>query len=1019
MSLRRLSLIGAALSGVAACGDPPPGDTYFDHTIQPQLENSCNNVSGCHVTVIENGIERAAGNLDVMTFENISRRRDLLTAYGAYSYAPLLIKAAAPTGLVVNDPDALPLSYNGQSLNLEVAHSGMGVLKPNSDTFGLLLEWIENGATENGLEPPSPPQTGDGPCSTAIPTGFDAVAARAEPGFPRFQQDVQPILERKGCAAGTCHGAAQADFYVTCGDNDDQVAFNYTQSRAFITAPADQSQLLIVPLSRDSGGIGHTGGDQFDGRDSADYIAIRDWAAMAGPIVFGTPGSPEEFFANHVQPIFLQRGCSFMNCHSPAATNDLKLRSGSQGFFSPLALQKNYDLLKYEFMALEFPKAEQGRAVSKNVLPAAGGIRHRGGPVLETPGRTVSTTVCPPFDPANAEASFQAGVPPGETQFSPYCTIQAWVELERAQLGTEVLPFTTEAQIIYVDRPGGGPTSTPLEFNTYNPGSELRIATFNLDADGHITTLQTDTALITVGACAGATNANADIRGPEVSNDGRYVAFGMRIGAGEGMQVWKYDMTTNVCTRLTTPATGNGITIDNFDPMWSPDGSQIVFASSRGGGEGPTRARSPGFQPQSDIWRMSADGSMPEQITFLSNSEIGPAMMREGRITMTTEKVYVDPDANQGDGVFHQLAGRRINWDKTDYHPLLAQRARSPYASPDDPRATMPTVDYAQATDIRERANGDFLFIASDVGARGGGGALTIFNRSAGTFEAGRRAIDEGFLDSVTFVAPAGDANMGRLTATTTYRGGFGLHDGEILASYATLNGTLGNPGASINWDIVSIHVDTNTGVATQRVILGGAGAQMDAVEVVKKPPGPVFFNKRQLVFGGQTNPSHASTAHIHFPDAPMVFTLLTGNLRRGHPVDAFREATAIEFYSEGRNTGTSGNTMGIYQTRTLLGRADLAEDGSTHVEVPAGQGVVMKLVNESGGVVVSMGEEHQMGPGEEISLGIAESLFDAACGGCHGSVSGNELDIATKPDVLTGASLSMSQTRDPTRIGP
>jgi hypothetical protein len=1012
MSLRRLSLLGAALTGVVGCGDPPPGDTYFDSFIRPALITNCaNGVSGCHRIDEDDPFQRAAGNLDVTTFENISKRRDLLSNFGAYGYPALLIKATAPSLVGPDNSSVLPLRYNGETLDLQIAHSGQGVLETTSPEFGNLQEWLNNGATENGLKPPTPAQTGGGACSTAIPTGFDATAAMAGPGYDDFRNNVQPIYDAKGCAAGECHGAPQADFYVTCGDTDEQVAFNYAQSRGFVAAEPDQSQLLIVPLARERGGIGHTGGDQFESRDSADYQAVLEWATTAGPTPFASPGSPQEFFADHVQPIFLQRGCSFMNCHSPAATNDFKLRSGSQGFFSPLALQKNYDLLKFEFMALEFPDAARGRAVSKNVLPAAGGIRHRGGPVLEVPGRNVATSTCPPFDPAN---------PGSFTEFSPYCTIQAWVDIERRALlaADQVLPFTTTAQIIYVDRPDGGPTDTQLEFATYRNHSELRIATFNLDAEGHLDTLATDEGLVQ-GTCGGATfgaAGNADIRAPEVSIDGNLVAFAMRTSASEGLQIWTYNITTQACTQLTTPATSNGVAVDNFDPVFSPDGAQIVFASTRGGSGGLSRSRSPGFQPQSDIWRMSATGQNPEQITYLSNSEIGPAIMREGRITMTTEKIYVDADANQEGEVFQQLAGRRINWDRTDYHPLLAQRAASPYADPDDLQSSRPTVDFSQATDIRERANGDFLFIASDTGARGGGGALAIFNRSAGTFERGRVGDDPAFLESVTYVAPAGAANLGRLEATTAYRGTFGLHDGQILSSYATLNGTLGAPTGNIQWDLVSIDVNTNNGVATQRVLLTRPGAQLDAVEVVKRPAGPVFFNKRQLVFGGQTG-NHPGTAYVHLPDAPMVFTLLTGNLRRGHPVDEFRRATAVEIYSEGLNMGTSGNTMGIYQSRQLLGRVPLDDDGSTRFEAPAGRGVVMKLVEEGGGVVVSMGEEHQFGPGEEISLGIKEELFDAACGGCHGSVSGDERDIATKPDVLTGASQSLSQTMTPLQL--
>ena len=72
-----------------------------------------------------------------------------------------------------------------------------------------------------------------------------------------------------------------------------------------------------------------------------------------------------------------------------------------------------------------------------------------------------------------------------------------------------------------------------------------------------------------------------------------------------------------------------------------------------------------------------------------------------------------------------------------------------------------------------------------------------------------------------------------------------------------------------------------------------------------------------------------------------------------------------------------------------------------------------------SGNVVVNMGEEHQLAPGEQISMGIREPLFDAVCGSCHGSVSGSELDVTITPDALTGASQSLSKDGAAQRIGP
>jgi len=144
-----------------------------------------------------------------------------------------------------------------------------------------------------------------------------------------------------------------------------------------------------------------------------------------------------------------------------------------------------------------------------------------------------------------------------------------------------------------------------------------------------------------------------------------------------------------------------------------------------------------------------------------------------------------------------------------------------------------------------------------------------------------------------------------------------------------------------------------------------------------------------------------------------MAFTLLTGNLRRGRPVEQFRSAdTLVVKDANGSSIGT----------------ASLASDGSVKVRVPAATPVFLSLAN-GGSTVVDMTEEHQFGPGEVISLGIRQSftnaagtevqLFDAVCGGCHGSVSGRELDVIVSPDALTGASASASQNATPTNIGP
>ncbi|HEY5944007.1 MAG TPA: hypothetical protein VIV40_00875, partial [Kofleriaceae bacterium] len=469
-----------------------------------------------------------------------------------------------------------------------------------------------------------------------------------------------------------------------------------------------------------------------------------------------------------------------------------------------------------------------------------------------------------------------------------------------------------------------------------------------------------------------------------------------RNSASSPLGVYVVRISTGACTQITPPVG----TVHNFDPAWSPDGKWLVFASTRGK-SAPSLSKKR-MLPQSDLWRVEISATdapvgAPQQMTFLSNSEVGPQFMREGRVTMTTEKFSGD---------FYQLSGRRLNWDLTDYHPLLAQRAQSPYVSLTDLAMMNPSIGYAAATDIREGADGDFLLILSDVGMDGkpvlpgAGGALAIFNRSIGPFEQGRS--DPGYLPSLRIID--GGTATGRAGSAGSYRSPFLLPDGQIMASFA--------PSATaLAWRLVA--VNPRTGAQTTLESPAGGRAIVDAVLAYKYPARPLYANRRQLVFGGSTD---SDTAHaiVHFPDAPMAFTLLTGNLRRGRPVEQFRDATDLVVKSE------SG---------TELGRASLESDGSVKVRVPAGTPVFLSLANGSSTVGLPMTEEHQFGPGEVISLGIRETftnaagktvrLFDAVCAGCHGSVSGRELDVTVSPDALTGASASASQTKAPHDIGP
>jgi hypothetical protein len=367
--------------------------------------------------------------------------------------------------------------------------------------------------------------------------------------------------------------------------------------------------------------------------------------------------------------------------------------------------------------------------------------------------------------------------------------------------------------------------------------------------------------------------------------------------------------------------------------------------------------------------------------------------MQDGRVSMTTEKVA--PDMLQTNGVFYQLAGRRINWDLTDYHPLLAQRAQSTDTFTND---LQPSVDYQQATEIREGLDRNFLIILSDATAKGGGGALATFNRSIGPFQANRGEVT--FVRSVNIIDKAATGKAGTVGV---YRSPFSLPNGEILASY---DKDVTDPAAGApRFALVAV----NEQAGTNRPLASDASlSYVEATLGYKRAERLLFTNLPQLVFGGHTEDTSQDTAIMHFPDAPVLATLLGANLRQHRNVAKMDAAVALRLYEEHPPPTSMPGTL--YTNREMLGQAAFEGDHSLKVFVPAGKPLILEFVDKSGAAVFTMTEEHQVTRGEYITPGPPRALFNNICGGCHGSISGSELDIAVNADALTGASVSNSR---------
>jgi hypothetical protein len=971
-SVRFVGAITIATLGLwGACEKQDPAVRhYYDQRIQPVFDSFCvGNTSPCHR--IDSTTGAALGNLDLSSFEAVQKRRDVLRNYGAYPQPLLLAKALPDVSLLI--------PYAGKLLPGEIRHAGGKTLAPSSDAYFELKRWLDAGATRDGQSPEPESRTGAGGCTPFAGEVPALKVDRNSAAYQTFSGELGTNLVAS-CAFSNCHGSSQADFRLTCADTEEARLANFARAAAFVAvAPArvEESEILLRPLSPRAGGLSHTGGTFFDGRENRNWQDLRAWAALVQlsppEVPARSPGAT--FFAAQVMPVLLKRGCALEGCHSPNGFNDYRLRPGSVGFLAPVALDRNYETTLHEFMALDTPDVRQSRLVKKNLLPSSGGITHRGGPLLESPGSDTNAPCPTPFHPDTASA---------------FCVIEEWHRIERTDHAARVSTAAANdvIPIAFVARPPD--PDGPLAFDTFRGGADLRLGNAHVGARGRIERIDgVKSALASCSELTGRTDV--DVRGPEWSPDGSRLIFAARIGEAGGLDLWQLDVAMNRCQRLTD--TGGrierGVRQHNFDPVFAPDGS-VVFASTRSGRLTPKR-----FLPNADLYRVGPglDFSAPEVMTVLTGSELAPAFMQNGQLSFTAEKATPD---------FYQLSGRRLNWDLTDYHPLLAQRAKSA----DTFGGEAISVGHQQATEIREALDRNFLVVLSGTDAQGGGGALGVFNRSVGPFEEGRTEVT--FLRALHLVDPAA---TGRDGTRGVYRSPSSLPNGEVLASYAA---DVTNPARDVpRYDLVAVV----EGGARRVLVPGGAQSLVEAVLGLKRSSRLLFRNVPQLVFGGHVEGS--GEANVHFPDLPMLATLLDANLRRGRNVAAFDNARYLAVYEAGTPPSASPDattlqgTERVFTQRQLLGTAPLKKDGSLRVILPSRRPLILELQDGNHAPLFTMREEHQLGPGEHISPGVPRGFFDGVCGGCHGSRSGAEPDIAVTADALTGATMSLSRSAD------
>jgi hypothetical protein len=1008
---------------VAGCTTKEPTkETYFDRTIFPILQDSCgstNTAANCHSMQPKGN---AIGNLSVDSYEDVIKRRDLLVTYGPYNLANFLLKN-------VDQFDLNVTAYDGTRIPVrtDIKHSGVRTVGLTSAGYHTLKSWIESGANKNNAisTPPVPPRD---MCSNVVPSdpAFDPNVDPTTSDYGTFKNAVLPVLGAQ-CAASNCHGSPTNSLRLACSrsfmDLDVVARWDYFAATRYLSGPMGDlanSELLRRPLDPTQGGAYHEGGTVFTSRDDANYAAVSGWIKEHGPNTNFPTNRGFDFFAKRVQPMLVKKGCMVLGCHSPAMFHDYRLRPGSGGNFSVGSTFTNYELSRGQ-IAIESPDPGASRLIAKNLLrpdqmPAGQeqlgrGILHRGGALLDdfAGASTASPTLC----------TDTAGIETGNLDDQhAYCVIARWIQIER-----EEAMLTPLSGVVYVKRAPIAPPDLPQDFDKYSGSSDLCFTPLTMDAMTGAITPGGGTCRSLIGNCAGLAPATADIRHPSVSWKGDKVAFAARSGPNDPFAIWTVNVDGTGCAKndaIAAPPTSpnwtsNGATVHNFDPVFTPD-DRIVFASTRGNVMnveafdyfGPTKTPADPSRWNANLYIL--EGTQVRQLTFLLNQELYPSMMSDGRLIFSAEKRALG---------FYQLAGRRMNLDGGDYHPLYAQRK---------------TIGYNQMTEVVELADKNFAAIFGDMNAAHGAGTLGVFNRSVGPdqtstdpadYTADQKAIDwpvpNFFLHSLRVLDAKATGHTGAGN-TGAYRSPAPLPNGQLIVSYAANATDLSNFSGNFDLYILDPVSFSLTGNKTQ--ITSDAGTdELSAVAVYQRVNRGVFPsradepNGHTRVYGPGEDADHPpSVADVSILDARVLGALLFQNTRTGlDNVDTGRALPNLASLDVFEDLPPGPNEMGVpdaygtfYARRRMLGTVSLFGDGSARMLVPGGLPIMYRgtfALDGTGAAQHFQRESTQFYPGEFVNQSFPQGFFNGLCGGCHGSVSGYETDLSIQPDILTQAS--------------
>jgi len=204
-------------------------------------------------------LDTIAAQLDRITVEPAT-----IEMTGPISYCQLLVSGHLKTGETVD----LTRSAQYEQPNGLVEVSSVGLVQPRQDGQGKLAVAFRGKKVEVPL----------------------SVQGAKEPLHPSYVRDVNPVLGKLGCNAGTCHGSKDGKngFKLSLRGYDPQYDHRALTddvfARRFNRAAPDQSLMLLKP----TGVVPHVGGALMQPGETY-YNILRQWIADGAQLDLGSP----------------------------------------------------------------------------------------------------------------------------------------------------------------------------------------------------------------------------------------------------------------------------------------------------------------------------------------------------------------------------------------------------------------------------------------------------------------------------------------------------------------------------------------------------------------------------------------------------------------------------------------------------------------------------------------------------------------------------------------------------------